>query len=453
MKIQHTIAFFLLVAASLTSCEMKDEIFDKNKISGDTGYLNLAVSVQDKATRAATDEGTNNNSPVSADNFEVEINNSEGTYEKKFDSYAELQAAGKIELPVGKYTIKAHTPGTIAPKMDYPFYNGEETLEITKDTEKETTVTCTMQNTKIQLIYGETFATIFKEWDITISDGSSNILTYDESDLNPTAKYWLIADNVSEITVHIVAYLQDGTKITEDRSITKPEDADSDFWAGSDALTITMEPGEPSTPDDPNGATINVKVEISFTDDEVTEEIPVEGEGSDEGEGGDTTDPDEGEDGGEEPVIPAAPTITSQYLTSGISYTITANPDANESDPTSTYIMSGNPEKADVAINAEAGFKEISVKITTSNSGFGDAISAIGLNQSVNILDENLNEMLVQVLNPPSVGETKYTLNIASFFGMMNMYGPGTHTFDISVLDANDKRASASLTVTITLNE
>lgn len=29
MKIQHTIAFFLLVAASLTSCEMKDEIFDK----------------------------------------------------------------------------------------------------------------------------------------------------------------------------------------------------------------------------------------------------------------------------------------------------------------------------------------------------------------------------------------------------------------------------------------
>lgn len=447
MKIQHTIAFFLLVATGLTSCEMKDEIFDKDKVSGDTGYLNLEVSVQDKATRTATDKGTSNNSPVSADNFEVEISNSEGTYEKKFDSYAELQAAGKIELPVGKYTIKAHTPGTIAPKMDYPFYNGQEALEIAKDAEKTTTVTCTMQNTKIQMVYGETFATIFKEWDITISDGSSNILTYDESDLNPTAKYWLIADNVSEITVHIVAYLQDGTKITEDRSITKPEDADSDFWAGSDALTITMEPGEPSTPDDPNGATINVKVEISFTDDEVTEEIPVEGEG------GDTTGPDEGEDGGKKPVIPAVPTITSQYLTSGISYTITANPDANDSDITSAYIMSGNPEKADVAINAEAGFKEISVKITTNNSGFGDAISAIHLNQSVNILDKNLEEMLVQVLNPPSVGDTEYTLNIASFFGMMNMYGPGTHTFDISVLDANDERASASLTVTITLNE
>ena len=93
MKIQHTITFFLLVAASLTSCEMKDEIFDKNKISGDTGYLNLAVSVQDKATSPATDEGTNHNSLVSADNFEIEKNNSEGIYEKKFDSYQELKYA------------------------------------------------------------------------------------------------------------------------------------------------------------------------------------------------------------------------------------------------------------------------------------------------------------------------------------------------------------------------
>lgn len=132
MKIQHTITFFLLVAACLTSCEMKDEIFDKNKISGDTGYLNLAVSVQDKATRAATDEGTNNNSPVSADNFEVEISNNEGTYEKKFESYTELQAAGKIELPVGKYTIKAHTPGTIAPKMDYPFTTDKKLWKLQK---------------------------------------------------------------------------------------------------------------------------------------------------------------------------------------------------------------------------------------------------------------------------------------------------------------------------------
>lgn len=441
MKIQHTIAFFLLVAASLTSCEMKDEIFDKNKVSGDTGYLNLAVSVQDKATRAATDEGTNNNSPVSADNFEVEINNSEGTYEKKFDSYAELQAAGKIELPVGKYTIKAHTPGTIAPKMDYPFYNGEETLEITKDTEKETTVTCTMQNTKIQLIYGETFATIFKEWDITISDGSSNILTYDESDLNPTAKYWLIADNVSEITVHIVAYLQDGTKITEDRSITKPEDADSDFWAGSDALTITMEPGEPSTPDDPNGATINVKVEISFTDDEVTEEIPVEGEGSDEGEGGDTTDPDEGE----------GPTIAF---------------------PKNNYILpNDNGLKADAKIYASAGIESVIVKITPGNTAFEEALgllpnagatdeekAMLDLLTGAELVDNNLLGstigMIMTGVNIPELSEKdiNYTFPVGDFFDALGSLGTtntDAHKFEITVKDMNGETTSGVLSVSV----
>ncbi len=441
MKIQHTITFFLLVAASLTSCEMKDEIFDKNKISGDTGYLNLAVSVQDKATRAATDEGTNNNSPVSADNFEVEINNSEGTYEKKFDSYAELQAAGKIELPVGKYTIKAHTPGTIAPKMDYPFYNGEETLEITKDTEKETTVTCTMQNTKIQLIYGETFATIFKEWDITISDGSSNILTYDESDLNPTVKYWLIADNVSEITVHIVAYLQDGTKITEDRSITKPEDADSDFWAGSDALTITMEPGEPSTPDDPNGATINVKVEISFTDDEVTEEIPVEGEGSDEGEGGDTTDPDEGE----------GPTIAF---------------------PKNNYILpNDNGLKADAKIYASAGIESVIVKITPGNTAFEEALgllpnagatdeekAMLDLLTGAELVDNNLLGstigMIMTGVNIPELSEKdiNYTFPVGDFFDALGSLGTtntDAHKFEITVKDMNGETTSGVLSVSV----
>lgn len=441
MKIQHTIAFFLLVAASLTSCEMKDEIFDKNKVSGDTGYLNLAVSVQDKATRAATDEGTNNNSPVSADNFEVEINNSEGTYEKKFDSYAELQAAGKIELPVGKYTIKAHTPGTIAPKMDYPFYNGEETLEITKDTEKETTVTCTMQNTKIQLIYGETFATIFKEWDITISDGSSNILTYDESDLNPTAKYWLIADNVSEITVHIVAYLQDGTKITEDRSITKPEDADSDFWAGSDALTITMEPGEPSTPDDPNGVTINVKVEISFTDDEVTEEIPVEGESSDEGEGGDTTDPDEGE----------GPTIAF---------------------PKNNYILpNDNGLKADAKIYASAGIESVIVKITPGNTAFEEALgllpnagatdeekAMLDLLTGAELVDNNLLGstigMIMTGVNIPELSEKdiNYTFPVGDFFDALGSLGTtntDAHKFEITVKDMNGETTSGVLSVSV----
>lgn len=445
MKLKNTILY--IAALSLFSCEMKNEILDGNKNYEDVGYLDLGVYAQNKLSKAATDDGEGiDASPVSVDNFEVEINNSEGVF-KKFDSYEELQEVGKILLPEGDYSVRAHTPGDIKPQMQEPYYNGIKAVKITKDVNTQAEVVCTMQNTKIQLIYDPTFSSIFKSWNITVSDGSSNILTYDQSDLNPSAIYWLIADNVSEITVHIVAYLLDGTtKIIEDRIITKPDEAENDYWAGSDALTITMKPADPSDPENPDGATIDVDVDITFDKTDVTESIPVTpDDDSNEGEtGGETTEPGEGE---------GEPTISSQYLTSGISYNITANPDAVDSDPTSLYIMSGNPEEAVVDINADAGFKEILVKISTNNSGFDSAISAIGLNQAVNILEENLNEMLVQVLNPPSVGDKTYKLDIATFFGMMNMYGPGVHTFDIEVLDQNDLKASATLSVTITLNE
>lgn len=435
MKIQHTITFFLLVAACLTSCEMKDEIFDKNKISGDTGYLNLAVSVQDKATRAATDEGTNNNSPVSADNFEVEISNNEGTYEKKFESYTELQAAGKIELPVGKYTIKAHTPGTIAPKMDYPFYNGQETLEITKGVEKTTTVTCTMQNTKIQMTYDPTFATIFKEWDITISDGTSNVLTYDETNLNPTAKYWLIGENVSEIKVHIEAYLQDGTRITEDRSITKPEDADSDFWAGSDALTITMEPGEPSDPENPNGVTINVKVEISFTDDEVTEEIPVEGEGSDEGEGGDTTDPDEGEDGGDSGET-SAPTLSGEYLNDIVIFAVSQGTD--------------NFPNVEIKMDVPKGIQNVIVKAETDNSKLEGILNGMGFASGIDLVGTTAPVLVAALGNIPKSGDKSYTFSVNGTIKEALAASPGTHKFDVTVTDLEGQSVNGTLTFNIT---
>lgn len=436
MKIQHTLTWALCALLSLASCEMKDEIFDKNQITGDVGYLNLAVSAQNKVTKAATDEGTSTNSSVSVDNFEVEISNSEGVY-KQFDSYAELQDAGKITLPIGEYTVTAHTPGNIAPKMDYPYYNGEESLKITKETETSAKVICSMQNTKIQLNYGETFATVYKSWDITVSDGSDNILTYDETDLNPAATYWLIADNVSDISVRIVAYLQDGTKITEDRSITKPDDAESNYWSGSDALTITMEPGTPTVPDDPNGATINIKVEVSFSDSEVTEEIPVEG-GNDGGEeGGETTDPDEGDGDGEE-----NPTITFEKDT----YTLPSDILAN----------------ADVTIDAPAGLKSVKVKITGGNDLFITQLEGLQTVFKVNLLEgeelvENteFEEIIAGIapgLKVPSIGQTKYIFPVKSFFTTLSEIGStegNGHTFEITVEDQKGNSISDTLYVIV----
>lgn len=433
MKIQHTLTWALCALLSLASCEMKDEIFDKNQITGDVGYLNLAVSAQNKVTKAATDEGTTTNSSVSVDNFEVEISNSEGVY-MQFDSYTELQDAGKITLPVGEYTVTAHTPGNIAPKMDYPYYNGEESLKITKGTETSAKVICSMQNTKIQLNYGETFATVYKSWDITVSDGSDNILTYDETDLNPAATYWLIADNVSDINVHIVAYLQDGTKITEDRSITKPDDAESNYWSGSDALTITMEPGTPTVPDDPNGATINITVEVSFDDSEVTEEIPVEG-GNDGGEeGGETTDPDEGDGDGEGSAT--APTLSGEYLNKTVNFDVSAGTD--------------NFPTVEIIMDVSEGIQSVVVKAETNNTNLERILNGMGFSSGVNLVGTTAPVLVAALGKIPQSGDKSYTFSVNGTIKEALAASSGTHTFDVTVTDLKGQSVNGTLTFNIT---
>ena len=412
MKLKNTILY--LAALSLFSCEMKDEIFNKNEISGDVGYLNLAVSVQNKATKSAEDEGINNNSPVSADDFNVEISNSEGIV-KKFESYSELPET--IELPEGSYTVKAHTPGEILPQMPEPYYNGETLLNITKDKETTADVTCTMQNTRIQLVYGETFATVFKTWNITVSDGTGNILSFDETNTTPAAVYWLIADEVSEIKVHIEAKLPDGGVISEDRVITKPEDAESDFWAGSDALTITMEPGKPTNPDNPSGVTIDVEVNITFTDSEVTENIPVEG-GNDGGEG-------EGDNSA------AGPTLSGEYL-----------------NKTVTYDKGSDKPFPDVSVemNVPGIIKNVMIKATTSDEELGEILAGMRFMDKPDGVDLVGNSDLGSLFDLPTNSDY-YKFTLGELGGMLTV---GQHTFTVKIIDQNNKEAIGSLSFDIT---
>lgn len=430
----------LLLTAGLASCEMKDELKGDNGMDlSEVGYLDLGVSVTQKSSRA--DGATSVTTSVSAEDFPVEIKGTDVEYTKTFESYAKLQEESPVALPVGNYTVSAHTNAELKALMDIPYYAGEVAMPITKGVTSTAEVVCTMKNTKIQLIYDTDFSATFKEWDITVSDGSSNVLTYDETDLNPSAKYWLIAENTKIIKMHIEAVTLNGTPVSEDRSIIKPEDADSDFWGGSDALIVTMEPGDSS----PTGVnSIKVTVQISFDDNEQEETVEVPVEGNEE-----TTDPDDGEGGGD--ITDNKPQIESDYLESGIVYTISENPEWDGLDPMTQYVMEDAPSSAKINILSPKGFNFIKVRIVAGNEGFGTAIGIMHLDSDVDILDEGLDETLKQLLLPPGKDATEYSLDVATFFGMMNIYGATNpaHTFVISVEDSLGQQVSSSLSVTI----
>lgn len=422
----------LLLTAGLFSCEMKDELKgDVGVIPSEVGYLDLSVAVG-QGTRV--EKATSAKSSVNTDDFPVVIKGTDVEYTKTFESYAKLQEESPIALPVGNYTVSAHTNAELKALMDVPYYAGETNLTIAKEVEAKANVECTMKNTKIQLIYDPEFSETFKEWEITISDGSSNILTYDETDLNPKAKYWLVADGVKVIEVRIEAVTQDGTPVSENRSYTKPDDADSDFWAGSDALTVTMEPGEPSDPENPYGVTgIKVTVQISFDDNELEEvvEIPVEGDD----EATEPSEPDGGEEGDSEKPEVGIPTI---------------------SIPQSTYTLPGDVEKnADATITAEAGIKSVKVQIVPGNDTFTNIVSGMfGAEPFELIGNETLGKVFSGMgISLPSEGDTEYIFPVGNFFSLLSGMGvtnsPEGHVFRITVEDKNGETASTSLDVIV----
>ena len=149
-----------LLVMGLSSCEMKNEILGKEDGSSEMGLLNLGVAVDaknnDVQTKADANPGTPESIPsVSATGYIVEISNSTGVY--KTLTYDPTNAS--VELPVDSYTMYAHKPG--GPTETDPFYGGSTSFAVKKGEATDVTVTCKMENTKIQLVYSTEMQTSF----------------------------------------------------------------------------------------------------------------------------------------------------------------------------------------------------------------------------------------------------------------------------------------------------
>lgn len=435
MKLFNTITACLLLCAGLVSCEMKDELKGSGAGTSEVGYLNLGVAVnasQNSVVSRAddvTDDGKNENVgvSVSADDFPVTITGvTDPSYSKEYESYAALKAenGGKVELPIGEYTVTAHSNAELEPQMATPYYEGTTPIKITAGVESSAEVKCTMKNMKIQLTYTANFLTKFESWDITINDGSDNILNFDETNKNPAAVYWMVAENVTEIKVAITATpMSGGQEVTESRLLSKP---DGSNWAGSDALTIQM---EEKTSDDPTGiqgSGITINASVSF--DEEEEDVPV------------TVKPG---DDNNDPVPPAPepelPTVTF---------------------PQNTYTLPADASKnADAVITstAEGGIQSVKVQIVGGNDGFADITSTMGFADGLELVGNTdlgpVISAIVQGLEMPQAGDTSYTFPVGGFFNILQQMGATTaeegHVFNITVTDANGT-ASASLSVKVT---
>lgn len=431
------------LALGLASCEMKDELLDKGgNASGEMGVLDLSLAVNaanNVVTKAAVDEGTEVNGPtVSADGFELDIANADGSYKKTHEYDPENTT---IELPVGEYTVTAHSPGECEATSTAAYYSGKQSFEITAGETKPVSVVCKMANTKIQVTFDNSLKDAFKSWTVTVTPVGVQDMAYpfEGTSANfkqPDAIFWMLPDNVRTIRAEFQGVNSEGKNVTVSYSFEKPVEADSEYWTGADALAIKVNSQE-TTEDNPsgvNGVTIDAEVTWDELEDNVT--IPVEGTPTE------PTDPSE--PGTDEPDEPA-----------------TGDAEPSVSFPKNTYTLPADASaNADAVITASEGATLTSVKVTIEGDGmFGTIIGGILNGDFLTGLElvgnTELTTMLAGVgVSVPSLseGQSSYTFPVGSFFNLLSALpsdSPDGHVFKIDVTDSANKTASATLSVIV----
>lgn len=419
----------LFLGSVFTSCEMKDELVGGKKVPTETGYVELGLGLKEEQPARATNDEIVSSFPVIITNKDPELSSTNHS----FDSFGTM--TNPLMLPVGSYTVEAHSPEDFENVMDTPYYKGTSDLTITKGITSDVQVVCKMLNTKIQMIYSEEFKEEFKSWNITFDDGKSNTLTFSSSTPDKTSSYWYLGETgVATLRMNITAVTVDDVTVTDTKSFTKTDagvsyDDDNDNFVGGDQLFITLNPdgGSASEPEKPEIG-FDVKVDIVFTEsgESGTVEIPVD-------------------DPIGEPITPPAPdneiTISdggTGYLTNGVSVVGTDYPD-------------------DVAIemNVPLGIEHVYVKLETTDEIFEGLAGGMGLTtgDGIDLADSDNDEVqaLGSLFDLPTKGTKNYSFTLSD--NLFNMMGGflGTHSFIVKVVDqeGNEK----SVTLSVTLNE
>lgn len=430
----------ITLLAGLASCEMKDEITGKDGIAGDKGSLTLNIAAK-TATGSMTTKA-DDDVKVNVDEFPVTITGKDVEYTKEFASLSALQAESPLELPVGTYTIAAHSPGEYASQMSSAYYAGEKEIKIMKDVSTDETITCKIQNVKITVAYTADFIQAYDSWNITVTDKKGHVAAYTKDDGTDLAGiYWKLDDSTDKIYINGSAITKAGETITVDGVAVKSqlpghEDTDGTYYKGGDQLVIKLNPTkvESSTP----GVEKNsISITVTGFNSEKNEDIEID---VDENTGGGETpdpDPDPTPTPGDDAIVISEPNGTS-YLTDGV-------------------VVDGGNFPTDVAIQMDVknGLQNMFVKIETNNSDFKDAAGlmaggALLSGDGMDLASEEATE-LEALFSLPTPGDETYTFSMNSdLFEMLNIFG-GTHSFILKIVDqanpANTKTATLKVTI------
>ena len=435
MKIHTYIALGAFAWIGLTSCETRESLVGGDVVMKEGyGALELLVTAKEPVETKA----------VSTTKFPVIIAEKES--EEVVEEYTVGTLPETILLPVGDYTVTAHSSAELEKRMESPYYEGSADLAIANGVTKQTTVTCTQKNSRVRLEYEDDFLTTFKEWLVTIDDGSESVLVYTHEDgLSPRDVYYLFDDKVKSIVVNVSAKTTAGETVAGNYRFTKadaPEgyEGDTEYFTGGDALVVKLTALSLDAPTTGEVNQIGVTVNVTFANSNTSVIIPVEDLGSTGDEPGTGDEDDNPSQGGESGgAIQITEPNGNSYLVNGVTY-----PMADGSIP-------------NVVINMafENGLKNMYVLASSTHEYFGFLLGMMGgltTSPGLDLTSQDAIEAnLGELFDLPKVGNSTYSFTLKKeLLDLMQEQGcPGVHTFQLTAVDTDGNTVTKTLKVTI----
>lgn len=335
-----------------------------------------------------------------------------------------------IMLPCGIYTVSAHSAGEIAKEMTVPYYSGSKNFEILTGITTNVELNCRMANSRIRIVFDDDFREKYTSWNITIHDGSSSTLSFDEKSSYADV-YWYFDDDTDRITVDFRAVTVEGNTVYASNVFVKADsdegytDIENPYFTGGDAITINFTPAI-----DMNGYVdgIIIKMNVTFDneDESVTIEVKDQGAADDPDDENDPDDPNAGD----------AINVTFTY---GQSFNV-------------TYQQTSGYPDVEVKFDIKNGLKNLYVKVSGSDD-FELACGLMGMTagDGMDLAGDDAKD-LADLFTLPKVGDTSYTFSLnETLWGLLTCSPgyPGSQTFTLKAIDKKGNMKTGNLTINI----
>lgn len=307
-------------------------------------------------------------------------------------------------LPVGEYTVKAHSPEVVGAQFDAPYCEGESVkFEVKKDNVTDVgEVKCTLKSIKVTIEFDQKLKDLIDEGGVIVNVGEET-LTFTKDETRSGFFHGNGQTNTVDVEFNAVV---EGDQVNRTESYSGLSDGTELKLTFGLKESVDVNPGE---------GVEYVSNNLLISDE--YKEIGVSG----------TFTPD----------IEEIPDVDVMMI-KGVGFDI---------DKPLTDFSNG----VVVELYAPKGMKDVVVNITSTNPMFETAVSGVFGSNNFSLMDETLQETLKGLGLPVKddiLGKKKVIFDITSFMQfLIDDSLAGVHTFGITITDMEDNSMSANLVI------